>query len=119
MVNAILFQFEEYDRKIFWTLIFLGMSALLLYVYFLGISVVAVVAQKVAERELGRMTAQVAVLESQYVRLDGDIDLEFAHESGFVDVVVPQYITTITAGNMLTLGDGVSGRDTAGEAVGN
>lgn len=114
MVNAMLAQFEEYDRKIFWTITLLGVGALLLYVYFLSISVVAVVARKVAEREFGRMTAQVAVLESQYAQLDGNIDLKFAHGSGFVDVTAPRYITTTAAGNILTLGDGILGRNTMG-----
>ncbi|OGZ07342.1 MAG: hypothetical protein A2942_04000 [Candidatus Lloydbacteria bacterium RIFCSPLOWO2_01_FULL_50_20] len=101
-------QFEEYDRKIFWTLVAIGAGALLLYVYFLSMSVVSVVARKDAEREVGRMTARVATLESQYALLDRDIDLTLAHARGFVDVAVPKYISNTVEETVLTLREEVS-----------
>lgn len=109
MVNAILAQFEEYDRKIFWTFALLGIGAILLYAYFLSVSVIAVIARKEAEIELGRVTARVAMLESQYALLDRGIDLNFAHTHGFVDVAAPKYISTVAEGNVLTFREGQSG----------
>ena len=108
MVSTMFAQFEEYDRKIFWTLVAIGAGALLLYVYFLSMSVVSVVARKDAEREVGRITARVATLESQYALLDRDIDLTLAHARGFVDVAVPKYISNTVEETVLTLREEVS-----------
>jgi len=94
MVNSMFEQFREYDRRIFWTLAVVGACALLFYVYFVSVAVVSVISRKDAESELGRLTAQVATLESTYVVLDRGIDLELAHTNGFVDVSVPRYIST-------------------------
>ncbi len=103
MVNTMILQFEEYDRKIFWALLMLAASAVILYVYFISIGIIAVVARKETERELGRMTTQVATLEGEYASLDKAIDLELAHREGFVDVSVPRYISTTGEKNSLTL----------------
>lgn len=103
MVHTMLAQFEEYDRKIFWALVVLVAGALLLYAYFVSASIVAVIARKGAERELGRTTAQVAALESQYALLDRNINLELAHTHGFIDVSAPKYIRAIEEGSVLTL----------------
>jgi hypothetical protein len=103
MVSNVITQFEEHDRKIFWTLVFFGAGAIALYVYFLSISVVAVIARKEAERDVGRMTAEVATLESQYAVLDRSIDLALAHTQGFVDVATPKYVGMEREGDVLTL----------------
>jgi len=101
MVSNILGQFSKHDRGIFWSLVAIGTFGLLLYVYFVGIAVVSVVTRKEAERELGRFTAQVAVLESAYALLDRAIDLKLAHTQGFVDVSAPEYISTGREGPLL------------------
>lgn len=109
MVSNVITQFEEYDRKIFWTLVLFGAGAIVLYIYFLSVSVIAVIARKEAERDVGRMTAEVATLESQYALLDRSIDLVLAHTQGFVDVTAPKYVGIQTKGNVLTLREGAFG----------
>ena len=92
MVKVLLTQFEEHDRKIFWTLCTLVLVFLSLYVYFLSVSVYAVVSRKSAENTAGTLNARIAQLESEYAILDKHIDLALAHERGFVDIAVPKYL---------------------------
>lgn len=103
MFNTVRTQFEEHDRRIFWALMVFGGCAVLLYVYFIGVAVVSVVARKEAESELGRMTAEVATLESTYATLDRTIDLALAHKEGFIDVAAPRFVSTESRTDGLTL----------------
>ena len=103
MVGTMLQQFEEYDRRLFWCTIFIALCGLLAYAYFVGTSVVAVVARKEAEIKIGRMTATVAALESQYATLDQGVDLEKAHTLGFFDVPTARYVSRIPNQNPLSL----------------
>jgi hypothetical protein len=106
MTKTIAAQFEEYDRRIFWTLFMSIAFGLALYVYFLSTSVYAVVVRKQAEGESERLAAKVSLLESQYVALGKRIDLELAHAEGFVDIAVPRYVRTGESHNTFTLRDG-------------
>ena len=92
MISVALQHFEEHDRRIFWILAALLGVVLAAYIYFLGISVYAVVERKSAEKEVGQMNAHISQLESTYVALDRQIDLVLAGELGFADVRVPQYV---------------------------
>lgn len=92
MIRATLLHFEEHDRRIFWILASLLGAVLAAYVYFLGISVYAVIERRSAERQVGQMNAHISQLESTYVALDREIDLVLARERGFADVHVPQYV---------------------------
>jgi len=92
MISAALLHFKEHDRRIFWVLASLLGAVLAAYIYFLGISVYAVIERKTAEKELGQMNARISQLESTYVALDREIDLVLARERGFADVRVPQYV---------------------------
>lgn len=103
MTNTMIAQFEEYDRKIFWTLVAVAAGTALLYVYFVSVAVVAVVARKDIERDLGRISTKVATLESEYASLDKSIDLTFAHAQGFIDVSAPRYMTGSAGDNALTI----------------
>ncbi len=93
MTNVVLAKFEEYDRKIFWVVAGIGPAALFAYVYFVGVSIFAVVGRKEAELKLGRTGAVVAELESQYASLDARIDQKLAEEQGFLPVSDPRYIS--------------------------
>lgn len=92
MITAALLHFEEHDRRIFWILASLLGIVLAAYIYFLGISVYAVIERKSAEKQVGQMNAHISQLESTYVALDREIDLVLARERGFADVRVPEYV---------------------------
>ncbi len=105
MWKTAILQFEEYDRRIFWSLSALLGLAVLAYLYFLSISVYAVIERKSAESEAESLSAKVSLLESEYVNLDKRITLELAHEQGFVDITVPRYISRDASHDTFTLRD--------------
>jgi hypothetical protein len=49
------------------------------------------------------LNARIAQLESTYASLDKEIDLALAHERGFVDIAVPQYLSLGKTENVLSL----------------
>ena len=93
MVKALVASFESHDRRIFWIAVSFLLLSLGLYIYFLSISVVAVVSRRSAEGQAVRLSASISILESQYVALDKRIDLSLAHQLGFNDVDVPTYLS--------------------------
>ena len=106
MVKALILQFEENDRSIFWVLVALLGITVVLYLYFLSVSVGAVIARKSAEQKVGVITSKISLLETTYVALDRRIDPALAREQGFIDIAVPKYITQETKRNTtLTLRD--------------
>ncbi len=103
MVNTLVTHFEDNDRRIFWVLVALLFAVITAYVYFLGVSVYAVVDRKQAEQRTGVMNAQISQLESQYVSLDKNIDLALARERGFLEIAVPRYISQAAPKSAFTL----------------
>ena len=110
MVESLLTQFEAYDRKIFWTMLVLTGLVMVAYLYFLSVSVYAVIGRRTAERDLDKLSAKISVLESQYVSLDKRISLDMAHAQGFMDIAVPRYISRGAARDTFTLRNGNDAR---------
>lgn len=107
MLHKLLSQFEEHDRRIFWVLSIAFILALAFYLYFLSISVHAVVLRKSAEQEFIAVTSRINILESSYAELDKEISLHLARERGFVDVGAPLYVSAERdAQNVLSLHTG-------------
>ena len=106
MVKTLITQFEENDRSIFWILALCLGVTVALYLYFLSVSVGAVIARKSAEQSVSVITSKISELETTYVALDRHIDPALAQARGFVDIAVPKYITQDTVKNTtLTLRD--------------
>ncbi len=103
MVKSVLLQFEEHDRRIFWIFVAFFIFSLSLYIYFLGVSVFAVIERKGAEQRSASLTANIMSLESRYVTMSKKIDLALAHERGFVEVAAPLYVNGGQKGDTLTL----------------
>ncbi len=93
MIKTVFLQFEEHDRRIFWGFAFALVMSIAVYVYFLSMSVFAVIERKGAETQSGKINSHMSLLESQYVTLDKHIDLALAHERGFADISVPKYLS--------------------------
>lgn len=108
MIKTLLSQFEEYDRRIFWGFVIFLVMSLTVYVYFLSMSVFAVVERKGAESQSSKINSHMSMLESEYVTLDKHIDLTLAHERGFADISVPKYLTTGSPEKTLSLRTGYS-----------
>ena len=103
MFKTLAAHFEEHDRRIFWTLSVFVLGALAAYLYFLSISVFAVVARKSAEAQFRTLNAEISHLESTYASLDKEIDLAMAHDRVFVDIAVPQYLSLGKSETVLSL----------------
>lgn len=103
MVKTVLYQFEEHDRRIFWISAVFFIFSLSLYIYFLGVSVFAVIARKGAEQRSASITANVMTLESRYVAMSKKIDLAMAREHGFTEVIAPLYVNGGAKGETLSL----------------
>lgn len=107
MAKSLIAQFEEYDRKIFWTLLSLIGVVVVAYLYYLSVSVYAVISRRTAEREVDKLTSKISLLESQYVMLDKKISLDMAHAQGFLDISVPRYISREASRDTFTLRGGI------------
>lgn len=103
MIKTVFLQFEEHDRRIFWGFALLLILSLSVYVYFLSMSVFAVIERKGAESRFSKINSHMSLLESQYVSLDKHIDLALAHERGFADISVPKYLSVGTPEKTLSL----------------
>ncbi len=103
MLKTVAAQFEEHDRRIFWVLFGVLGFCVAAYLYFLSVSVYAVVARKYAEQQTEKTNTRLSALESQYVDLDRNLNLSFAYTQGFVDVAVPRYVSREQAPRTLTL----------------
>ena len=103
MIKTMIAQFEEYDRKIFWILLSLVGVAVIVYTYFLSVSVYTVIERRSAETATTRLSAKISILESEYSTLDKKINLDLAHAQGFVDIGVPRYLSSRNAPETLTL----------------
>ncbi len=106
MIKTVLSQFEEHDRRIFWGFIMLLVTSLAVYVYFLSMSVFAVIERKGAESYSNKINSHMSMLESEYVTLDKHIDLALAHERGFADISVPKYLSTVSPEKTFSLRTG-------------
>jgi hypothetical protein len=103
MVKSVLLQFEEHDRRILWIFVAFFIFSLSLYIYFLGVSVFAVIERKGAEQHSASLTANIMSLESRYVTMSKRIDLALAHERGFVEITAPVYVSGAQNGESLSL----------------
>ena len=106
MIKTVLAQFEEHDRRIFWGFVALLVMSLAVYVYFLSMSVYAVVERKGAESHSNKINSHLSQLETEYVALDKQIDLALAHERGFADISVPKYLSTKSPEKTLSIRTG-------------
>lgn len=95
--------FLEYDRRIFWTVVWCLGFSVFSYIYFLGTSVYSVIARKQAEIDNANLTSRISQLESEYVLLDKKISLDLAHNEGYVDVAVPRYVSRAESRGTFTL----------------
>jgi hypothetical protein len=103
MIARLTTQFEEYDRKIFWVLLTCITIALFAYIFFLSLSVYAVIDRRTAEKNADALSAHISLLESQFVTLDRTVNLDRAHTAGFVDIGIPHYISRNATPPTLTL----------------
>jgi hypothetical protein len=87
----------------FWALVSLSCILALTYMWFINASILNIVERKhVSSQNHADMTA-LAPLESQYLSLTQTLDLERAHQLGFVDVGTVEYASRGSTGRQVSL----------------
>ena len=81
------------ERKFFYLAVTFVLSAVFLYVYFICVSVVHVVARTETDRGISQMQARINDLESRYIEAKQAITFDNASERGFVSTKDKVYIT--------------------------
>jgi len=77
---------NDLERKIFWSLIGTIILLFVLYLFFVGSSVVHVVLREEVKKDTAEVHAQVAALEAQYLAQTEAIDEDFAYLLGYISL---------------------------------
>ncbi len=91
--------------RLFWTLIFLSVTLLVMYIYGVNITVRNTVARQNIESEVSNISTRLGEMEFTYISLTNKVSLQVAYARGFKDVNAPEYISRAkgTALSMNTL----------------
>lgn len=94
MKTAILTKIRHEDRvRAFWFLASLCFVAFGFYVYAVSATAHNVAMRAELEREASNISAELATLEFQYIKLQNEVTLSRALELGFTEVETPLYAT--------------------------
>lgn len=85
----------SYDTraKAFWTLIFISLASIVVYILAINATVRNTVARQRLESEVANISTQLGELEFSYIGLKNKVSLEVAYARGFQNVSSPQYIS--------------------------
>ena len=76
---------ERYRTAIFWLLVFLIISSAIIYLYCIGVIVMATVNRNSNLEKLQSLEREYQELENQYLSLSSKLDLDYAYALGFVN----------------------------------
>lgn len=93
-----------FSQRTFWIIISAIIFIIFSYLYFLSTTVMHVTMRQQSERKLSDMTANIATLESQYVDLTSNINIEHAYALGFKDTTSDQTQFVKRSATLGTLG---------------
>lgn len=91
------------ERKIFAVFVALALGLCTLYGYFLREAIQSVVARTQATEEIASLDTQLNDLEFSYIALQNSIDIESAHNRGFIDIEAPIFVSRTPAPTSLSL----------------
>lgn len=85
----------SYDNRvrIFWSLIFLSILSLVVYIYGVNATVRNTVARQNLESEALSISTHLGEMEFSYIGLTNKVSLTVAYERGYKDVSAPVYIS--------------------------
>lgn len=95
----------RYELLISWFEWFLFVLAIVVYIYFIAMSVVQVVLRQELLVSIQEAETRVSELEASYFERSNKISRDMATEYGLVAVSAPQYVTVVTEGDKLTRND--------------
>ena len=77
---------HSHERTLFYVSATFVLTVCALYVYFLCISVIHVVARTATDRDISRVTTHINDLESRFIKAKQTVTLSAATERGFVNI---------------------------------
>ncbi len=76
----------DWEKKAFWAMSFGLLTLAVFYGYFVNRIVLDIVAREGFEKDIAVLNSKVGELEFKYISLKNEIDLDYAHSLGFIDV---------------------------------
>ncbi len=81
-----------FEKKVLLSVLSLGGLCAVVYVYFMGFSILHTVEREEFTREAVHVQEEVAALERTYLTRSAELSPEVARQNGFVAVATPTYI---------------------------
>ena len=78
--------------KIFWTLSSVLMLLVLTYGYMLNATILNVVARQKSQNDIASLSSDIGNLETSYIALQNNVNIDLAYSMGFKDVSNPQFL---------------------------
>ncbi len=82
-----------FERRIFWSLVFVLVLSVIVYIYGISVSIMNVVLREELEHQAALTHSRVATLESEYLKAKESLDLANAVGAGFTPVSKKEYVT--------------------------
>jgi hypothetical protein len=87
----------SFDTRVrtFWTLAFLAVASLAIYVYGINATVRNTVARQNLEAEAANISTHLGEMEFAYIGLKNKVSLDVAYERGYQNVTSPTFISRV------------------------
>ncbi len=76
----------QLERNFFWGLLITLIFSVILYSFFVNQIVLNIVERENLENDIVALSSKISGFEFNYIALKNDIDIDYAHSIGFVDV---------------------------------
>lgn len=93
------------ERKLFYTALTFLVAVIMLYVYFVCIAVVHVVARTATDRDIREISLKINTLEARFIEAKRSVTYDIATEKGFVSTGEKVYVTRTPATLVLLTND--------------
>ncbi|MFA5830388.1 MAG: hypothetical protein WC878_01000 [Candidatus Paceibacterota bacterium] len=83
----------DFEQKMFWLFATLIFCTLVFYMYVISSTILNIVARETAERDVKSANSVISVLESEYIALGRNLDLNNAKDLGYREVAEVDYVS--------------------------
>lgn len=90
----------ENREKAFWTLVFISLASLAIYIYAINAAAHHIAVRQNLEREVAEQNAALSSLEFAVIELKNNVTIETAREFGFSEVKKPLYVSRDTESSL-------------------
>ena len=95
-------------KKLFWFLTVSLFFSIIFYTYLVNQTVLNIVERENIQDEITTLNSKISELEFRYIALKNNINLEYAHSLGFVNVKNVKFASRKLSGNGLSINFGVN-----------